>query len=114
MNTPRRTNGNATSARLSLVVRLVPLVVGLVFELARSLAMTLGFVGVAEHVRGLGRLALAARGPLVSRRGAVMRSALADALILLLVSHRGPDYSPYTISFSRRRGRERLVRARQP
>jgi hypothetical protein len=65
----------------------VPLVVGLVFELARCLAVTLGFVGVAEHVGDLRRLARAARGSLVSRGGAVMRSALADTLIMLLGPH---------------------------
>jgi len=70
-----------------LVVRLVTLVVGRVFELARCLAMTLGFFGVAEHIGGLGRLALAARGALVSRGGALMRLALAEALILLVGSH---------------------------
>jgi hypothetical protein len=65
----------------------VPLVVGLVLVLARGLAMTLGFLGVAEYVGGLGRLALAARGSLLSRGGAVMRSALLRTLILLLASH---------------------------
>jgi hypothetical protein len=77
----------ASHGGLSLVVRLVPLVVGLVLELARCLAMTLGLVGVAEHVGHLGRLALAARRSLVSRGGAVMRSALAGALVLLLGPH---------------------------
>jgi hypothetical protein len=72
---------------LSLLVRLVALVVSLVFELSRCLPMTLGFVGVAEHVGDLGRLALAARGSLVSRGGVVMGAALADVLILLLGSH---------------------------
>jgi hypothetical protein len=64
----------------------VPLVVGLLFELARGLPMTLGFVGVAEHVGDLGRLALVARRSLVSRCGPIMRWALA-ALIVVLGSH---------------------------
>jgi hypothetical protein len=65
----------------------MPRVVGLVFELARGLAMMLGCVGVAEHVGGLGRLTLAARGSLVSRGGPIVRSALRGALILLLRPH---------------------------
>jgi hypothetical protein len=58
-----------------------------VLEVTGGLAMALGFVGVAEHVGGLGRLPLAARGSLVSRGGAIMRSALPGALVLLLRSH---------------------------
>jgi hypothetical protein len=65
----------------------VPLVVGLVLEVAGGLAMTLGFVGVAEHVGGVGRLALAARGSLVSRGGAIVRSALPCALIPVVGTH---------------------------
>jgi hypothetical protein len=72
---------------LPLVVRLVPLVVGLVLEVARGLAMTLGCLGVAEHVGDLGRLALAARGALVSRGGPIVRSALPGALIPVVGSH---------------------------
>ena len=65
----------------------MPLVVGLLFEVTRGLAMTLGFVGFAEHVRDFGRLALVARGSLVSRGGPVMRWAPPAALIVLLGSH---------------------------
>lgn len=65
----------------------MPLVVGPVLELAGGLAMTLGCISVAEHVGGLGRLALAARGSLVSRGGPIMRSPLPDALVPVLGSH---------------------------
>jgi hypothetical protein len=57
---------------LSLIVRLVPLLVGLMLEVPSGLAMTLGDVGVAEHVGGLRRLALGSRGSLMPRGSFVM------------------------------------------
>jgi hypothetical protein len=62
----------------------VSLVVGLLFEVTRGLAMTFCCVGVAKHVGDLGRLALIARGSLVFRSGPVMRWTPPAALI---VSH---------------------------
>ena len=70
----------------------MPLLVGLTFEAPRGFAVTLGYLGFAEHVGGLGRLALAARRPLVPAGGALMRSALSVVLILLFLAHRGAAY----------------------
>jgi hypothetical protein len=77
------------SSTLAGVVRLVPFVVGPLFELSCGIAMTLGSVSVAEHVGDLRRLALVARGSLVSRGRPIVRSALPGALFPILGSHTG-------------------------
>jgi hypothetical protein len=73
---------------LALVVGFVALVVGVTFEPASGLAMTLGSVGVAEHLGRVGRLALRASGALVPRGGPVVRPAPRGVLVLLVVFHR--------------------------
>jgi hypothetical protein len=70
---------------LLLVVGLVPLVVGVAFLPPSGLAVMLGCLCVVKHLGGVGRLALAAGGPLVPSGGALMRPAPALDLLVMLV-----------------------------
>ena len=72
---------------LPLLVGLVALVVGVAFLLPSGLAVTLGCLGVAKHLGGVGRLALGAGGPLVGGGGAPVHPAPApDVLVMLVVA----------------------------
>jgi hypothetical protein len=82
--------GGATP--LPLFVGLVPLFVGIAFLPPSGLAVMLGCLRVVKHLRGVGRFALGAGGPLVRSGRTLMRPApTLDPLVMLVLvvaSHR--------------------------
>jgi hypothetical protein len=76
---------SAGRASLPLFVGLVPLFVGIAFLPPSGFAVMLGCLRVVKHLRGVGRFALGAGGPLVRSGGALMRPAPTLDLLVMLV-----------------------------
>jgi hypothetical protein len=73
------------SHELALVIGVVSFFVGAGFLSPRGLPVMLGFLGVAEHVGGVGRFALAPSGSLVRGGGPPVRPT--PALDIFVVGH---------------------------
>jgi uncharacterized membrane protein YoaK (UPF0700 family) len=103
--TPSRVVVNEALASLPLGVGLVPLIVGVAFLPPSGLAVMLGCLRVVKHLRGVGRFALGAGGPLVRSGGALMRPPptldLLVMLVLVVAGHRMslPAARPLTMFF---------------
>lgn len=72
---------------LPLVVGLAPLRVGLALLTASRFAMTLGCLGLAEHLGRVRRLTLGASGSFVRGRGTVVRPPTVDLVVLSGCAH---------------------------